>query len=221
MTRTIKPLPHRQMETALSDCGYKYVVGIDEVGKGAWAGPLVVGVAVIPVEIDIEGVRDSKQISEKRREEMFDSVAAWVTDWSIGVASNRECDEYGMSQAQRMATARALAGLKNKPDAAIVDGKWDFVTPYVGHVEMRVKADNESLSVAAASILAKVSRDRMMRTAAIDYPMWSFDTNKGYPCPKQRTALFGYGACAIHRVSWSFMDTLVPWGGRTTSGFRP
>ena len=99
------------------------------------------------------------------------------------------------------------------PDAAVVDGNWDFVSPHVGHVARRIKADARCLSVAAASILAKVVRDREMREQAEHYPHWSFDTNKGYPCPVHKAALQGYGPSGIHRRTWVFMDHYVPWTG--------
>ncbi len=118
-----------------------------------------------------------------------------------------------MSAAQRLAAQRALAGLGVTPDVAVVDGNWDFVSPHVGHVERRVKADARCLSVAAASILAKVVRDREMREHAEHYPHWSFDTNKGYPCPVHKAALQGYGPSGIHRRTWVFMDHYVPWPG--------
>jgi ribonuclease HII len=118
-----------------------------------------------------------------------------------------------MAEAQRMAARRAVEGLGVRPDAAIVDGKWNFLGGIVPHVEMRVKADRTCLAVAAASVLAKVTRDRIMRAEALNYPQWSFDTNKGYPCPVHKTALQGYGPSAIHRRSWVFMEHYVPWPG--------
>ncbi|MFM9037435.1 MAG: ribonuclease HII [Actinomycetota bacterium] len=205
--------PSRDLERALRDEGFRCVVGVDEVGKGAWAGPLAVGMAVLPLDIDLDGVRDSKSISEKTRERMFDTVASWCTSWSVGFASALECDELGMAAAQRRATERALASLDVRPDAAVVDGSWDFVTPLVPRVEMRVKGDASVLSIAAASILAKVTRDRVMRDLAQHYPAYSLDTNKGYPCHWHRTALQGYGPSAIHRRTWAFMDNFVPYTG--------
>ncbi len=206
-------LPTRAAEESLWEKGFSTVVGIDEVGRGAWAGPLVVGAAVLPTDSEVAGVRDSKMLSESERERLFDPVAQWCVSWSVGAASHEECDELGMAAAQRLAAQRALASLGVRPDAAVVDGRWDFVSPAVNRVEMIVKADSTCLSVAAASILAKVSRDRLMRAAAEHFPHWHLDTNKGYPCPLHRTALGGYGPSAIHRRSWVFMDNYVPWPG--------
>ncbi|MEY4173866.1 MAG: ribonuclease [Actinomycetota bacterium] len=193
--------------------GHETVVGIDEVGRGAWAGPLMVGAAVLPRDRRVNGVRDSKMLSETNRERMFDRIAEWCDAWAVGAASQQECDELGMSEAQKLAARRAVSALGVSPDAAVVDGKWNFLDGCVRHVEMRVKADRVCLSVAAASILAKVTRDRIMRQAAADYPQWHFDTNKGYPCPLHKTALQGYGPSAIHRRSWVFMEHFVPWPG--------
>jgi ribonuclease HII len=173
----------------------------------------MVGAAVLPRDRRVNGVRDSKVLTEAGREQMFDRVADWCDAWAVGEATQQECDDLGMAAAQRLATQRAIAALGVRPDAAVVDGSWDFVTPQVAHVEMRVKADLHCLSVAAASILAKVTRDRLMRAAAQHYPHWSFDTNKGYPCPVHKTALQGYGPSAIHRRTWAFMDNFVPWPG--------
>jgi len=116
-----------------------------------------------------------------------------------------------MSKAQQLATQRAFTDLAEqgvKPDVAIVDGRWDFVSPCVPRVVTRVKADPESLSVAAASVLAKVSRDREMRGAAELHPHWAFATNKGYPCPKHREGLRTHGVSTLHRTSWAFMENL-------------
>ena len=218
--RKSKPWPHASRERLLFESGAKTIVGIDEVGKGSWAGPLVIGIAMLSREmvfsdepaVALGGVRDSKQLSESQREEIFDQVAARCLRWSIGAASALECDQLGMVEAQRLATARGFAALAEASvDVAIVDGRWDFVSPHARKVLVEVKADADCVSVATASVLAKVSRDRMMRSLAGDYPQWHFDTNKGYPCPKHRAALQGYGPSAIHRTSWAFMPNYVPW----------
>lgn len=238
--RKVKPWPNASRERLLFDSGVKTIVGIDEVGKGSWAGPLVIGIAMLSREmvfsdepaVALGGARDSKQLSELQREEIFDQVAAKCLRWAIGAASALECDELGMVEAQRLATSRGFAAFAGASagsdlsigsavrmpggdtatvDAAIVDGRWDFVSPHARKVMLEVKADADCVSVAAASVLAKVSRDRMMRSLAGDYPQWHFDTNKGYPCPKHRIALQGYGPSAIHRTSWAFMPNYVPW----------
>ena len=217
--KKIKPWPDASRERALYQNGARTIVGIDEVGKGSWAGPLVIGIAMLSDEVifgdqpavALGGVRDSKQLLEAKREAMFDEVAAKCLRWSTGLATAAECDELGMVAAQRLATARGFAALGLNVDVAIVDGRWDFVSPHARKVVLEVKADVNCVSVSAASVLAKVTRDRMMRESANDYPQWHFDTNKGYPCPKHRTALQGYGPCAIHRKSWAFMPNYVPW----------
>ena len=217
--RKIKPLPNASRERALREHGAKTIIGIDEVGKGSWAGPLVIGIAMLSDDLIfadepalvLGGVRDSKQLTEARREAIFDEVAEKCFKWSTGLATALECDELGMVAAQRLAAARGFATLGEIVDVAIVDGRWDFVSPHATQIILEVKADVDCVSVAAASVLAKVTRDRMMRSYATDYPLWHFDTNKGYPCPKHRAALQGYGPSAIHRTTWAFMPNYVPW----------
>jgi ribonuclease HII len=205
--------PTRSIEKELWAAGHDVIVGIDEVGRGAWAGPLMVGAAILPRQRRVNGVRDSKVLTEADREFLFDRIAAWCDAWAVGGASQEECDELGMAEAQRLAARRAIDALGVKPDAAVVDGKWNFIGSAVDHVEMRVKADLTCLPVAAASILAKVTRDRIMREQAEHYPQWGFESNKGYPCPVHKAALQAYGPSAIHRRTWVFMDHYVPWPG--------
>lgn len=184
------------------------VVGVDEVGRGAWAGPLTVGAVVVPPERRVYKVRDSKMLTEDEREAIYERVAGWARAWGVGHATPAECDELGMSDAQRLAARRALDDLGLQPDAVLVDGNWDFV----GGAERVVGGDRVSLSVAAASILAKVTRDRMMRAVAHEFPAYNFEANKGYPCPVHKAALQAWGPSSIHRRSWVFMDHL-PWTG--------
>lgn len=211
--------PTTIIEQQLRAEGFTCIVGFDEVGKGAWAGPLMIGAAVLRADVlDLDqpaefmgGARDSKQIAESQRDAVFEVVARTTAAWSVGFASAQECDELGMNAAQQLAARRALDQLGVQPDAAIVDGAWDFVAPHISRVVAKVKADATCLSVAAASIVAKVTRDCLMRQWAENFPHWHFDTNKGYPCPKHRMALQGYGPSAIHRTSWAFMPNYVPW----------
>ena len=211
ITSSKKRAPTRAIEKEMWARGHEVVVGVDEVGRGSWAGPLMVGAAVLPRDTRVNGVRDSKLLTEREREALFDRIADWCVTWSVGAVSQEECDRLGMSAAQKLATRRAIDGLDVRPDVAVTDGRWDFVSPSVANVELAVKADLRCLSVAAASILAKVVRDREMRRHAESYPHWSFDTNKGYPCPVHKAAIQGYGPSAIHRRSWVFMDNYNPW----------
>jgi ribonuclease HII len=202
--------PSLEVERRLWTEGHDLIVGMDEVGRGAWAGPLTLGAAVVPRDKRVNKIRDSKMLTEREREALFDRVADWCVAWSVGHASEEECDELGMSEAQRLAARRALDALGVPADRVLLDGKWDFVGE--GTSELLVKGDARCLSIAAASILAKVTRDRIMRAEAEHHPYWAFELNKGYPCPKHKTALQGVGPSAIHRRSWVFMDHLS-WGG--------
>jgi ribonuclease HII len=247
-SRRRPPRPGSQRERTLWESGYRLVAGVDEVGRGAWAGPLSVGVAVVcePLARLPRGLRDSKVVLEDDRERMFDKVAAWCTAWAVGHAWPEECDRYGMTCALVLATRRALARISPHllPEAIVLDGKFDFVSracfvpedepeerqdvqpsplahlPDISGAELPdgfapvvhtlVKADAKCVSVAAASVLAKVTRDRLMRSCAESYPPFDFALNKGYPSPTHKRALRGYGLTAIHRRSWVFVENL-PW----------
>ena len=206
--------PSLSFERALWERGSDIVVGVDEVGRGAWAGPLSVGAAVVPKDRRVYKIRDSKLLTEPEREALFDRIASWCDAWAVGHASQEECDALGMAEAQRLAARRAIGGLGVAPDRVLVDGSWDFVGG--GRTDRLVKGDRRCLSIAAASILAKVTRDRMMRDEAVHFPGYDFELNKGYPCPRHKVALRGMGPTSIHRRTWVFMDHL-PW----TSCHRP
>jgi len=216
-TATRSKAPGLEVERLCWGEGDDVIVGLDEVGRGSWAGPLTVGAAVIPRDRRVYRIRDSKMLTESQREALFDRIAEWCRAWAIGHASPAECDQLGMSAAQRLAARRALDGLGVEPDRILLDGNWDFVGS--SKVRTIVRGDATSLTIAAASILAKVTRDRLMRTAAQHYPAFDFDRNKGYPGPRHRAALAASGPTPIHRTSWSFMDGLV-WSGvsRTVVG---
>lgn len=202
--------PSLAYERSLWQAGKDIVVGMDEVGRGAWAGPVSVGAAVVPKNRRIYKIRDSKMLTEAEREALFDRLSDWCVAWSVGHASHQECDDLGMSAALSLAGSRALANLGMAYDQVLLDGNWDFVLG--GEADLLVKGDSRSLSIATASILAKVTRDRLMRKAAIDFPAYAFDGNKGYPGPAHKAALHAYGPTTIHRRSWAFMDAL-PWTG--------
>ena len=209
--------PKLTVEKALWAEGHDVVVGIDEVGRGSWAGPLAIGAAVLPTNGvgRVPGIRDSKMLTERQREALFDRVAGWCRAWSVGMVSHQECDDLGMSAAQKLAARRALAGLGLVPDRVLIDGNWDFIGDAVapGATTRIVKGDATCLSISAASVLAKVTRDRLMRLEDEHFPAFHFAENKGYPCPRHKMALQAFGPTTIHRRTWVFMEHL-PWGGR-------
>ncbi len=202
--------PNLGEERRLWEAGVDTVVGIDEVGRGSWAGPISVGAAVVPKDRRIYKIRDSKVLTEDEREALFDRISQWCVTWAVGHATHIECDELGMADAQRLAARRAIDQLGVIPQRALVDGNWDFVAGV--DTTLLIRGDATSLSVAAASILAKVTRDRLMRSQAEHYPAYRFELNKGYPGPYHKAALQYFGPSAIHRRSWVFMDNL-PWTG--------
>ncbi|MHB8262421.1 MAG: ribonuclease HII [Acidimicrobiales bacterium] len=224
---SIGRIPDLFVEGMYFSAGHTLVAGVDEVGRGAWAGPLTVGVAVIerscaPQPADL---RDSKDLSEKARESIFPAVAKWCSTWSIGHATSSECDELGMSGALGLAAQNAIRALPSHlmPSVLILDGAVNFLRdrPKAMGMDasvgadsaldmeaMKVKtlphADSICASVAAASVLAKVTRDRMMRTLAELYPVYDLDRCKGYHSPAHVAGLAEHGLSDIHRKSWSF-----------------
>src|SRR5439155_12071275 len=178
-----------------------------------------VGAAVLPRDRRVYKVRDAKRLAEGERDHLFGRLSEWCT-WAVGHASQVECDELGMSAAQKLAARRAIEGLAlpSEPDAVLVDGTWDFVAG--GRARPLVKGDRTCLSIAAASVLAKVVRDRLMRAEAEHFPAYDFDRNKGYPCPRHKAALAAFGPTSIHRRRWVFMDHF-PWTGIRRVGEQP
>ncbi len=188
---TKKVVPGRRFEQELWDAGADVVVGLDEVGRGAWAGPLVIGAAVIPRDKRIQGVRDSKLLSEPERERMYDKVAPWCRAWSIGSVSQQECDTIGMSAAQKLAARRALDSLGLHADAILVDGSWDFVG--TGNVQRLIKGDATCLSIAAASVLAKVTRDPRDARRGRALPLLVIRRQQGLSVPQAQSSVSWLG----------------------------
>ncbi|MGH9041343.1 MAG: ribonuclease HII [Acidimicrobiia bacterium] len=205
------PVPNLTFEQACFEAGDTLVCGIDEVGRGAWAGPVTVGAVVVSSAMPrIVKVRDSKVLTVEEREALYPRILRWALGYAVGHASPAECDDLGMTAALRLAAERALAALDGiKPDRIILDGNHDYLAQ-PGRVRTVIDGDAHCLSVAAASVVAKVTRDRLMAAVADCYPGFDFDSNRGYPSPRHRCALLGYGPTAIHRRSWIYMDNL-PW----------
>ncbi len=209
MTRGVTPT--LRLERTCWKAGESVVVGIDEVGRGSWAGPVTVCALVAPDE-HLSGVRDSKLLTPDERSRAATRIHGWARAIGVGHASHRECDEEGMTIALRRAAQRALAQIEAQgfvADRVILDGKHDYLG-LGSRCTTVVKGDMKILSVAAASVVAKVTRDRLMAEEAEHFPHYDFESNRGYPAPTHKTALAAYGPCSIHRRSWIFMDAL-PW----------
>ena len=208
--------PTLDLEQELFSTGITYVAGVDEVGRGALAGPVSVGVAIVSAQTTQvpSGLRDSKQISRAAREKLVDPVSAWVVESAIGHVAASEIDQIGIVPALRLAWVRAHQQLIIKPDHVILDGKHNwllepesdlFTTPIsdiVVPVTMKIKADASCASVSAASVLAKVARDQLMREAALIHPDFGWEGNVGYGSSDHMAAIARLGPTDLHRKSW-------------------
>jgi ribonuclease HII len=208
-----EPPTHAVERSLRATTGAKTVAGIDEVGRGAWAGPVTVCAAVTGLRRPPEGLTDSKLLTRRRRTDLAAVLATWVTGHAIGHASVEEIDELGMTEALRLAAVRALDALPLQPDAVILDGKHNYLGgPW--RVRTVIKGDQSCVAVAAASVLAKVHRDGMMAELGAQearYEPFAFGVNAGYPSPTHKAALEEWGPTPHHRMSWAFMDALPRW----------
>jgi ribonuclease HII len=222
MPRAKKNRPTLDFENNLFSRGAKLIAGMDEVGRGCLAGPVSVGVAVISIENinPPENLADSKLLTHEQREELLPLVKTWVKDFAVGHASNDEIDEIGLTRALRRAGRRALVQLETKPDHLILDGKHNWLMPEKETQNMfeqefddgplsvdlkiitQVKADLTCALVAAASIVAKTTRDQMMAELSKEFPNYFWAENKGYAAPEHLEAIKSFGATKYHRVSW-------------------
>ena len=222
MPRAKKNRPTLDFENNLFSRGAKLIAGMDEVGRGCLAGPVSVGVAVINIDCvnPPENLADSKLLTHEQREELLPLVKTWVKEFAVGHASNDEIDEIGLTRALRRAGRRALVQLVTKPDHLILDGKHNWLMPEKETQNMfeqefddgplsvdlkiitQVKADLTCASVAAASIVAKTTRDQMMSELSKEFPNYFWAENKGYAAPEHLEAIKSFGATKYHRVSW-------------------
>lgn len=174
--------------------------GVDEAGRGPLAGPVCAAAVILPEGWIPEGLDDSKKLSEKQRERLYDEITANALSWSVAWASHTEIDEVNILQATFLAMRRALSGLDLQPEFALVDGNRD---PGLGiPTRCEVKGDGRYACIAAASVLAKVSRDRLMLDMDVKYPGYGFRQHKGYPTKQHYEAIARLGACEIHRLSF-------------------
>jgi ribonuclease HII len=184
----------------------RLIAGVDEVGRGALFGPVVAAAVILPAsafpKLITSGINDSKKLSSSRRTKLADQICQLATDWKIGFAATAEIDQINILQATLLAMKRAVLKLRVQPDLCLIDGNQsikDLVIPQ----ETIVKGDERSLSIAAASIVAKVWRDELILRLASKYPQYDLERNKGYGSPKHLLALRQYGASSLHRKSFS------------------
>jgi ribonuclease HII len=186
--------------------GFRHVAGLDEAGRGAWAGPVVAGAVVLPagepgLPVRLEGVRDSKQTTAPQRERLLEAIQRHAVAWGVGVVSPQEIDALGIVSATRLAMEQAFRSLSPAADALLID---HLRLPGVALRQVSLpRGDALILSVAAASIVAKAHRDRLMVRLDDLYPLYGFARHKGYGTPQHRAALASWGPCAVHRHSFA------------------
>ena len=186
--------------------GYQHVCGVDEAGRGPLAGPVYAAAVILPENTIIEGVNDSKKLSEKKREALFDVIRNTAVAYCVAYASVEEIEEMNILNATMLAMKRAVEGLEVPADYAMIDG--NRLPDLTIDAEYIIKGDARSMSIASASILAKVSRDRLMYEYAKEYPQYAFDKHKGYGTKVHKAALLEYGPCPYHRMS--FLRKILP-----------
>ena len=198
------------IEREIRASGKTVVCGVDEAGRGPLAGPVVAAAVILSPDFMVEGIDDSKKLLEHRREELFERITEAAEDWGVGIVSHDEIDETNILEAAMRAMRDAVAGLKTKPDIVLVDGNRAPGSP----CEERVIVDGDArcLSIAAASIVAKVVRDRMMRDLDTVFPEYGFARHKGYGAPVHIDAIRRHGPCDIHRISFKIVPDVAPAG---------
>ena len=187
---------HKAMEK-----GYSLICGVDEAGRGPLAGPVCAAAVILPTDLDIPGLNDSKKLTEKKRDELYDIITAQAVAYGIAMVSEEEIDEINILQATFLAMKRAVESLAVKPDFVLIDGNRE---PDLGDLPLKtiVKGDSRSANIAAASILAKVTRDRYMTELDAVYPQYGFAVHKGYGTKKHYAALEAFDACPAHRKTF-------------------
>ena len=193
-------------ERSLWQKDIKLVAGIDESGRGPLAGPVVAAVAILPPFKKIEGIKDSKKLSQSRREELFESITKEALDWGIGIVSERKIEEINILQATRLAMLKAVQDMEISPEFLLIDGPIHLDTKI--SQQPIIDGDEKSFSIGAASIIAKVTRDRLMQKYHRLFPKYGFNTHKGYGTQKHLDALRIHGPCPIHRRTYEPVQRL-------------
>lgn len=191
----------KEFEKKLHDEGIKYIAGIDEAGRGPLAGPVVIGCVIMPQDSFIEYVNDSKKVSETKREMLYEKITDEAIAWSTGIVWQNEIDEINILNATKKALTMAIDNLKVKPDKIVVDALDKIETRGIPYISV-IKGDAKIYSISVASIIAKVTRDRIMREYDEIYPEYGFSGHKGYGTAKHIQAIKEHGICPLHRRSF-------------------
>lgn len=191
----------KEEENKLYENNINYICGIDEAGRGPLAGPVVVGAVILPKDSFIEGVNDSKKISEKKRERIYESIIEEAIAYSVGIVEQKTIDEINILNATKLGVKRALEGLTTKPDVIMVDALNNMDTLGIPYISV-IKGDAKNYCISAASIIAKVTRDRIMREWDEIYPIYGFAKHKGYGTAEHIRILKENGPCILHRRSF-------------------
>lgn len=191
----------KKEENKLYNENIKYICGIDEAGRGPLAGPVVVGAVILPENSFIEGVNDSKKVSEKKREKLYDLITEEAIAYSVGIVDQKTIDEINILNATKLGVKRALEALRQKPEIIMVDALNNMDTLGIPYISV-VKGDTKNYCIAAASIIAKVTRDRMMREWDEVYPIYGFSKHKGYGTAEHIRIIKENGPCPLHRKSF-------------------
>lgn len=194
-------MPDYSYEQAAEDSGFKYICGVDEAGRGPLAGPVCAAAVILPKGLEIESLNDSKKLSEKKREQLFDVITEKALSYCVAYGTLEEIESVNILKATFLAMNRAIEGLEIKPDFALIDGNRLPDNMKINGAAI-VKGDAKSMSIAAASILAKVSRDRLLLDYDKKYPIYQFAKHKGYGTKLHTDLIKEHGPCEIHRMSF-------------------
>lgn len=195
------PKPTSRLENEYKEQGYTVIAGLDEAGKGAWAGPVVSAAVILPEQVSLPGLNDSKLLSKEKRESLYDLVIEQAISYGIGIQDAYAVDEIGLAEAHRQSMRDAVAALEKKPELLLVDGKG--ISKLGIETVCVVKGDQKSRCIAAASVLAKVTRDRLMEAYGKEHPDYGFAQHKGYGTKMHEEALVKHGPCNLHRLSYT------------------
>ena len=206
-TQYLKETGMLKYETRAANQGYRFVIGVDEAGRGPLAGPVVAGAVLFPEKVSLKELNDSKKLSQQTREKFFPEIIQTALAYGVGIVSVETIEKINILQAALLAMKQAVENCATIPDLLLIDGNKRVDHP--AHQWTIVKGDGKSLSIAAASVLAKVTRDRIMQEYHQSYPEYEFDRHKGYPTKRHQEKIRQYGPCPIHRKTFKGVKEMI------------